>query len=116
MTGTVPFPDRDTVAEKLAALSQTDKSYLSLLMENPAQDDNLLDGLHRHLDLASSARLLNSLKLETLGKWIGEAAPARLQIRLMEAARSSQHPAYAAFRTGLTRSGGLEKAYPASKI
>ncbi|MGR9171802.1 hypothetical protein [Rhizobium sp. KDH_Rht_773_N] len=116
MTGTVPFPDRDTVAEKLAALSQTDKSYLSLLMENPAQDDNLLDGLHRHLDLASSSRLLNSLKLETLGKWIGEAAPARLQIRLMEAARSSQHPAYAAFRTGLTRSGGLEKAYPASKI
>jgi hypothetical protein len=34
----------------------------------------------------------------------------------MEASRSSQHPAYAAFRTGLTRSGGLEKAYPTSKI
>jgi hypothetical protein len=81
MTGTVPFPDRDTVAEKLAALSETDKSYLSLLMENPAQDDNLLAGLYRHLDIASSARLLNSLKLETLGKWIGEAAPDRLQIR-----------------------------------
>lgn len=116
MTGTVPFPDRDTVAEKLAALSETDKSYLSLLMENPQQDDNLLEGLHRHLDVASSSRLLNSLKLEALGKWIGEAAPDRLQIRLMEAARSSQHPAYAAFRTGLTRSDGLEKAYPTSKI
>ncbi|TCS05070.1 hypothetical protein [Rhizobium sp. BK418] len=116
MTGTVPFPDRDTVAEKLAALSEADTSYLSLLMENPVQDDNLLEGLHRHLDLASTSRFLNSLKLETLGKWLGEAAPARLQIRLMEAACSSQHPAYAAFRTGLTRSGGLEKAYPASKI
>ncbi len=116
MTGTVPFPDRDTVAEKLAALSETDKSYLSLLMENPAQDDNLLAGLYRHLDVASASRLLNSLKLETLGKWIGEAGPDRLQIRLMEAARSSQHPAYAAFRTGLTRCGGLEKAYPTSKI
>ena len=116
MTGTVPFPDRDTVAEKLAALSEADTSYLSLLMENPVQDDNLLEGLHRHLDLASTSRFLNSLKLETLGKWLGKAAPARLQIRLMEAARSSQHPAYAAFRTGLTRSGGLEKAYPPSKI
>ncbi|MBB3655501.1 hypothetical protein FHX15_000700 [Rhizobium sp. BK650] len=116
MTGTMPFPDRDTVAEKFAALSEADKSYLSLLMENPAQDDNLLEGLHRHLDLASASRFLNSLKLETLGKWIGQAAPARLQIRLMETARSSQHPAYAAFRTGLTRSGGLEKAYPASKV
>jgi hypothetical protein len=30
----------------------------------------------------------------------------------MEAARSSQHPAYQAFRTGLDRSGGLEKLYP----
>ena len=47
MNGNVPFPDRDTVAEKLAALSETDKSYLTLLMENVAQDDNLLDGLRR---------------------------------------------------------------------
>jgi hypothetical protein len=116
MTGTAPFPDRDTVAEKLAALSEADKSYITLLMENPVQDDNLLEGLYRHLDIASGSRMLNSLKLETLGKWIGEAAPDRMQIKLMEAARSSQHPAYAAFRTGLTRSGGLEKAYPASKI
>jgi hypothetical protein len=116
MTGTVPFPDRDTVAEKLAALSEADKSYLALLMENPVQDENLLEGLYRHLDNASASRMLNSLKLETLGKWLGEVVPDRLQIKLMEAARSSQHPAYAAFRTGLTRSGGLEKAYPTSKL
>jgi hypothetical protein len=112
MTGNVPFPDRDTVAEKLAALSETDKSYLALLMENAAQDDNLLDGLRRHLDLAAGSRFLNSLKLENLGIWLGTQAPERLQIRLMETARSSQHPAYQAFRTGLDRSGGLEKIYP----
>ncbi|EJZ17488.1 hypothetical protein NE852_12265 [Rhizobium sp. Pop5] len=112
MTGNIPFPDRDTVAEKLAALSDADKSYLMLLMENVAQDDNLLDGLRRHLDLAVESRFLNSLKLENLGMWLGTEAPDRLQIRLMETARSSQHPAYQAFRTGLSRSGGLEKAYP----
>ena len=38
------------------------------------------------------------------------------QIRLMEAAKSSQHPAYAAFRSGLSRSGGLERAYPPAVI
>ncbi|WP_434710065.1 hypothetical protein NMA58_11495 [Rhizobium sp. YTUHZ045] len=112
MTGNLPFPDRDTVAEKLAALSEADKSYLALLMENAAQDDNLLDGLRRHLDLAAKSHFLNSLKLENLGLWLGTKAPHRLQIRLMETARSSQHPAYQAFRTGLSRSGGLEKAYP----
>ncbi|MBB5662837.1 hypothetical protein GGE68_001009 [Rhizobium leguminosarum] len=112
MNGNVPFPDRDTVAEKLAALSETDKTYLTLLMENVAQDDNLLDGLRRHLDIAAGSRFLNSLKLENLGLWLGTQAPDRLQIRLMETARSSQHPAYQAFRTGLDRSGDLEKAYP----
>ncbi|MDK4736363.1 hypothetical protein [Rhizobium sp. CNPSo 3490] len=112
MTGNLPFPDRYTVAEKLAALSEADKSYLALLMENAAQDDNLLDGLRRHLDLAAKSHFLNSLKLENLGLWLGTKAPHRLQIRLMETARSSQHPAYQAFRTGLSRSGGLEKAYP----
>ncbi|MFS2178120.1 hypothetical protein ACCC98_19565 [Rhizobium pisi] len=112
MTGNVPFPDRDTVAEKLAALTDADKSYLALLMENAAQDDNLLDGLRRHLDLAAESRFLNSLKLENLGLWLGTEAPDRLQIRLMETARSGQHPAYQAFRTGLSRSGGLERAYP----
>ncbi|OBZ93868.1 hypothetical protein ADU59_19425 [Pararhizobium polonicum] len=113
MNGTsAPFPDRDSVAGKLAALGESEQSTLLLLMENAAQDGNLIEGLYRHLDLASEARLLNSLKLEKLGEWLGFNAPARLQIRLMEAAKSSQHAAYQAFRTGLVRSGGLEKAYP----
>jgi hypothetical protein len=113
MNGTsAPFPDRDSVAAKLAALGESEQSYLALLMENAAQDENLIEGLYRHLDLASEAKLLNSLKLEKIGEWLGSNAPARLQIRLMEAAKSSQHAAYQAFRTGLIRSGGLEKAYP----
>jgi hypothetical protein len=111
-----PFPDRDTIASKLASFGEQEKAYVVLLMENAAQDENLIDGLHRHLDDAASASFLNTLKLENLGKWIGEAAPARLQIRLMEAAKSSQHPAYAALRSGLSRSGGLEKAYPPAAI
>ncbi|MEK1871205.1 MAG: hypothetical protein AAAC50_02065 [Rhizobium altiplani] len=111
-----PFPDRDTIASKLASLEEQEKSYVSLLMENAAQDENVIDGLHRHLNNAASAPFLNTLKLESLGKWIGGAAPARLQIRLMEAAKSSQHPAYAAFRSGLSRSGGLERAYPPAVI
>ncbi|MBB4477958.1 hypothetical protein GGE46_000499 [Rhizobium etli] len=37
MTASAPFPDRDTVAEKLAALSEPDKSYLALVMENAAR-------------------------------------------------------------------------------
>lgn len=106
------FADRDTIAAKLAALSESDKSVLALVMENPLQDESLFEGLHRHLDQASRAKFLNSLKLEGLGEWLGTAAPDRLQIRLTEVAKSSQHPAYAAFRTGLTRSGGLERAYP----
>jgi hypothetical protein len=113
MNGTAAaFPDRDAVADKLAAFGEAGQSYLRLLMENAAQDENLLEGLYRYLDLASEARFLNSLKLETTGEWLGTNAPARLQIRLMEAARSSQHAAFIAFRTGLTRSGGLERAYP----
>lgn len=106
------FPDRDTVADKLAALGEGDRAYLRLLMENPQQDENLLEGLTVSLDRATAARFLNSLKLEKLGEWLGNTAPTRLQIRLSEIARSSQHAAYAAFRTGLTRSGGLERAYP----
>ena len=106
------FPDRESVADKLAALGDGEQAYLRLLMENPQQDENLLGGLDVHLSRAAAARFLNSLKLEKLGEWLGEAAPARLQIRLMETARSSQHAAHAAFRTGLTRSGGLERAYP----
>ena len=112
MQAAATFPDRDSVAEKLAALGESDQSYLKLLMENAAQDGNLVEGLYRHLSLAAEARLLNSLKLERLGEWLGSNAPARLQIRLMETARSSQHAAYQAFRTGLVRSGGLERADP----
>ncbi|MDP9809153.1 hypothetical protein J2W42_002000 [Rhizobium tibeticum] len=85
-------------------------------MENAAQDENVIDGLYRHLNNAASSRFVNTLKLENLGKWIGEAAPARLQIRLMEAAKSSQDPAYVALRAGLLRTGGLEKAYPPAAI
>ncbi|HTO33410.1 MAG TPA: hypothetical protein VL202_19865 [Pararhizobium sp.] len=106
------FPDRDSVAARLSTLGESERSYLLLLMENAAQDENLVEGLYRHLDLAAASRLLNSLKLEKLGEWLGANAPARLQIRLMEAAKSGQHAAYAAFRAGLVRSGGLEKAYP----
>lgn len=106
------FPDRETIAEKLSGFAEPDRAFLRLLMENPAQDENLLAGLGAHLDGAAQARFLNTLKLETLGEWLGNEAPARLQIRIMEAARSSQHAAYQAFRTGLTRSGGLERAYP----
>lgn len=106
------FPDRETVADKLGALGEADQAYIGLLMENPQQDENLLEGLSLFLNRAAEARLLNTLKLEKLGEWIGNAAPVRLQMRLMETARSSQHAAFAAFRAGLTRSGGLERAYP----
>ncbi|MCD2181951.1 hypothetical protein [Rhizobium sp. GN54] len=106
------FPDRDTIAEKISALGEADQSFLVLLMENPQQDENLLAGLDLHLARAAEGRFLNSLKLEKLGEWLGNTAPARLQVRLMEAARSSQHAAHQAFRIGLTRSGGLERAYP----
>jgi hypothetical protein len=113
MTATAAvFPDRDTVASRFSALAETDRSFIALLMENPMQDESLIEGLHRHLDLSAGASFLNTLKLEKLGEWLGNNAPDRLQIRLSEAAKSSQHPAYAAFRTGLTRSGGLERAYP----
>ncbi|KQV27517.1 hypothetical protein ASC97_03805 [Rhizobium sp. Root1203] len=111
-----PFPDRETIAAKFSALGEQDKSYIALLLENPAQDDNVIEGLHRHLDEAARASFLHSLKLENLGRWIGDAAPPRLQIRLMEAAKSSQHPAYAAFRAGLNVSGGLVKAYPPAAL
>ena len=109
---TPAFADRDTIAAKLATLADGDRPVLALVMENPLQDKSLIEGLHHHLDQATKARFLNSLKLEGLGEWLGNAAPARLQIRLSEVAKSSQHPVYAAFRTGLTRSGGLERAFP----
>jgi hypothetical protein len=109
---TLPFPDRDAVAAKLTAFAEADKSFIMLLMENAAQDENLLEGMLLWLDQAADARILNSLKLAKIGEWMGANAPPRLQIRLSETSKSSQHPAYRAFREGLERSGGLEKAYP----
>ncbi|MDE1158394.1 MAG: hypothetical protein PW791_08975 [Neorhizobium sp.] len=116
MNNVAPIGNRETVAESLAGRSDDEKSWLSLMMENPAMDDVLLDGLHLHLEQASAARFLNSIKLQAAGEWLGTSAPARLQIRLMEAARSSQHPAYGAFRDGLAKSGGLERAFPKSAV
>lgn len=110
------FPDRDTVAAKIASMQEQDQAFLKLIFENPGQDDALLEGLCLYLDIASEGRFLNTLKLERNGEWIGDNAPPRLQIRLMEVARSSQHPAFAAFRTGLSRSGGLERAYPKAAV
>jgi len=107
-----PFPDRDTVADKLAAFAEADQSFLKLLMENPIQDENLLNGLTLWLNRATQARFLNSRLLSIAGEWLGNTAPNRLQMRLMELAKSSQHAAYAAFREGLTRSKGLERAFP----
>ena len=112
MSTPAAFPDRDTTAAKLSVFGEADQAFVKLLMENPEQDENLMEGLYRHLDLAAEARLLNSLKLEKLGQWLGIEAPVRLQMRLMEAGRSSQHPAYQAFRNGLAKSGGLQRAFP----
>ena len=110
------FPDRDTVASKLTSLTSEDKAWVLLLMENAVQDENLLTGLNLYLDQQTSARFLNSLKLEATGEWLGGNAPARLQIRIAEIAKASQHPAYLASRKGLTASAGLEKAYPKAPI
>gem|GEM_PF-439177 len=116
MTSVSPIGSRETIAEGLSNLSEDKQSWLKLLMGNPAQDDLMLAGLHLHLDHASEERFLNTLKLEKCGEWIGNAAPDQLQIRLAEAAKSSQHPAYQAFKQGLTRSGGLERAYPKAPV
>lgn len=113
---TASFPDRETVAAKLSGLNDEDKSFLLLMFENPKQDESFAEGLFVHLESAAQSRFLNSLKLERCGEWLGNNAPARLQIRLMEISRSSQHAAYQAFRQGLVRSGGLERAYPKSAL
>lgn len=102
----------DAVADVIERFQTADTAFLAMMMENPRQDDALIDGLFRFLDRSASARFLHTLKLEQRGFWLGNAAPARLQIRLMEAARSSQHAAYLALRTGLTKSGGLARAFP----
>lgn len=116
MTTVSPIANRHTVADSLSGLSGENRSWLALLMDNPATDDTLLDGLRLYLDRQAQARFLNSLKLQKCGEWLGEAAPARLQVRLMEAARSSQHAAHAAFRDGLSWSGGLENAFPKANV
>lgn len=116
MTSVSPIGSRETVAEGLSSLSEEKQGWLKLLMDNPAQDDLILAGLHLYLDQASEARLLNTLKLEKCGEWLGNTASDRLQIRFSEAAKSSQHPAYQAFKQGLTRSGGLERAYPKAPV
>lgn len=108
--------DSVTIAEKLRGLGETDKAFVQLVFENPEHDNVLFDGLALYIDRESEAKFLNSLKLERCGEWLGNTAPARLQIRLMEAARSSQHPAYLALRNGLVRSGGLERAYPKASV
>ncbi|MGG7517662.1 hypothetical protein ACQ3G6_07245 [Allorhizobium undicola] len=110
------FPDRETVAEKLSTLGEAEQSFMQLLFENPQQDEALAEGLFIYLDNATKSRFLNSLKLERCGEWLGHNAPGRIQVRLMEIAKSSQEPAYLAFRQGLTRSGGLERAYPKAKV
>lgn len=112
MNAKANFPDSETVAAKLSRLDEQDKAWLLLVLENLAQDDALLDGISHFVNAAAEARFLNSLKLTRAGEWLGTNAPARLQIRLMEIARSSQHPAYAAFREGVAKSGGLDKAWP----
>ncbi|MFN7027560.1 MAG: hypothetical protein ACK4QP_24130 [Pseudorhizobium sp.] len=116
MSNVAPIANRDMVADSLAGLSEQNRSWLKLLMDNPASDETLLDGLHLYLDRQAQSRVLNSLKLKNCGAWLGDVAPARLQTRLMEAAKASQHAAYTAFREGLVASGGLERAYPKANI
>lgn len=106
----------DTIADKLRGLSEPDKSFLQLVFESAEHDNKLFDGIALHLDRESQAPFLNTLRLDRCGEWLGNTAPPRLQIRLMEAARSSQHPAYLALRAGLVRSGGLERAYPKAAV
>lgn len=108
--------EREAVSARLATLGEAEKSWISAFLDKPQNDDTFLDGLHHYLDGASQARFLNALKLEKTGEWLGHTAPGRLQIRIMEAARSSQHPAYQALRSGLSRSGGLERAYPKASL
>jgi len=107
-----PFPDRDAVADKLAAFGEAEQAFIKLLMENPIQDENLMEGLLAWLNKAATGPFLNALKLDRAGEWLGNNAPARLQMRLMELAKSSHHGAFEAFRDGLARSKGLDRAFP----
>ena len=108
--------DREAVSTRLTAFGEAEAQWFQVLFTNPAMDDALLEGLHHYLDEAASARFLNSMKVGRTAEWLGTNAPGRLQVRLLEAARSSQHPVYLSFREGLRRSGGLERAYPRSAL
>ncbi len=115
MPSAAAFPDRETIADKLATLGEAEQSYIRLVFENVKQDENMTEGIELYLERATRSRILHTIKLEKAGEWLGHNAPARLQIRLLEIAKSSHHPAFAAFRTGLVRSGGLERAYPPAR-
>lgn len=110
------FPGKETITSNLGKFDQSSQEVFKQVMETPSHDDALMEGLNVFLDQESNARFLNSLKLGKLGEWFGNEAPARLQIRLMETAKSSQHAAYKAFCDGLIRSGGLERAFPKANI
>lgn len=116
MSNIATIANRDTVADSLSGLTDENQSWLGLLMQNPSADETLFNGLHLFLDRQAEAQFLNALKLQRCGEWLGNSAPPRLQVRLMEAAKSSQHAAYTAFREGLVSSGGLERAYPKARI
>lgn len=108
--------NRETIAEKFSTTTDESNAWLLTALADPKHDDAILEGLTLFLEQASKAPFLNTLKLEKRGEWLGANAPDRLQIRVTETARSSQHPAFGAFRTGLARSGGLERAFPKSNI
>lgn len=115
MASNAGLPDREAIADKLTGLDDADTTFLRSILDNPKQDENLFGGIELYLHRAAAGRFLHTLKLEKTGEWLGNSAPARLQIRLMEVAKSSHHPAYQAFRAGVVRSGGLIRAYPPAR-
>lgn len=116
MSNIAAIATREMVADSLEGFSDENISWLELLMDNPSVDEIFIEGLYLYLDRQAGARFINAVKLQRCGQWLGSTAPARLQIRLMEAARSSQHAAYRSVRDGLVQSCGLERAYPKAEI
>lgn len=106
------LPDRERLAQHLERLEEQDLTLLAQNMADDKQDETLISGLELYLDRAAHSRFLHTVRLEQAGYWLGNNAPARLQIRLLEVSKSSQHPAFAAFRAGFLRSGGLTRAFP----
>ncbi|WP_337266669.1 hypothetical protein [Oryzifoliimicrobium ureilyticus] len=111
-----PHDSIDVIAAQLSLGTDEDHASLQATMNDAKLDDALIEGLYRYLDQAAAAPFINVMKLDKLGLWIGQKAPGRLQIRLMEVAKSSLHPSFAAFRGGLSKSGGLQRAFPTAKI